>query len=448
MANPKKNNQLREGFYEGFVILAHVLIVPLEAFLLMHEHDSLNLHELLINPTNTIFNTINPDRTPEQDPFFVLASSAVTMSALSYVGRAIDYANAGVIDEQEPIHSEVRDNNQEYLDRELNKNKYRNCFVVVALLAGLASGIAFAVIFLVSGGFGIAMWLTALMAIFSMMSALAGLGSRFGQVIDRWRMGTDMADNDFYTQENSVGWGLLHVNRNYELAIILSLALSVLPVAFLILNASTGNIFEILTLVATAIVLASSLNSGAHYTGRTLDFLFGEVTLFSPLLWLFNTVNNKDSLRYSVPFYERLFNKDVFWDNCNNENLATFVGFAAAITISALMLTAVIGVWMPPFLLALPLALKAPLLTMALMSACCSVPARVGRWLDCRWKTDEAAPVTVLHKIFGREPTPIASVKSLGYQRNGFFGRQTIDYTLLSNSSRYDATSLVPLLTC
>ena len=418
MPKPKNINQLREGFYEGLIILADLLIVPLGVLLLLHNHDALDLDRLAIDPTNTIFNTINPSRTLLQEPLFALTTSATTMSGLSYVGRAMDYAYALIIDDLNksrhavykksdntsdlsPVDPDEWINLQIYIDREINKNKYRNALVVITLIVGLAVGITFAVLFLSSGGLGMAMWLTAIMAVLTMFSAFAGLGSRIGQVIDRLSAGINKAEHDVDTMDYSFAWGLLHLNHNYELAIIVSLVLSALPLVFLVLNAATANVLQILTLIVTAVVLVSALNSGAHYTGRTLDFLFGEVTLLSPLLWL---ASDQDSLDHSESFYERLFSANMFWKNCNNENIATVLGFIVAITVSVLVLS--FGIWMPPFLMTLPFILQAPLFTMVMVSACCGIPARIGRWLDRRWETDETQPVTVLHWLFDKDPSP------------------------------------------
>lgn len=356
---------------EKAILLAQILAIPLDGLLLIYGNDTFDHADFDLSIDGTIFNTINPARTDIQQAIFGITSTAALLSAADYMGRPLNYWEALELEKikRSPLTRDLQDL---FID-EIQKYPRRGKATLFGVICGLILGTTIALLFFLSGGITVYVGLIATMAILSLVGSCGGLASRTGQVADRisWK------------KDNSL-------NRNYELSIIVSLLLCAIPLTFLMLNLLTGNIFGILTLVATAVILVATTNSGAHFIGRSLDFLSNERTLLTPFLWKMEEKNK----RYNPSF----------WARCTNENLGTTAGFFIGLGLGIALV--LLGIWMPPFLLALPFFLQAPLMVTTAISVCCAFTARVGRILDRALKTDTHHAKTLLHVLFDQPPSP------------------------------------------
>jgi hypothetical protein len=376
------------GFYEWFILIAEIVVIPLDLFLFSHSQNSADLKQEadLKDTVSQLFNSVYHDPRSDLQNFIVgTVMGATTVSTASYLGRCADYSRTS---QNEEIKEEIK--------QELNKWKNRNRATFIGLWLGLVLGIVMsAVFFLPALGFTLEAVLTLLMGTVGLMSACGGLSSRLGQTVDRFSGETQPEQNRL--TKLLTGFSRF---RNYELSIIFSLVLSIIPITFLLLSAPLVSVLQILTFITTAIVLASSLNSGAHYLGRVVDFFTNEKTLISAIKSLF--------VKGSSPQPSK------FWERCKNEELAVAVGLGLGILAGIVIVC--LGLWAPPFLLALPLVLKAPLIVIAIASAGSRLAMGIGRSFDKLWLDNENKPRTLLHVWFKKgaqnEPKMCAGLES------------------------------------
>jgi hypothetical protein len=356
----------RFGFYEWFILIAEIVVTPLNLFLFSHAQNSADLKQDtdLKDTVSQLFNSVYHDPRSDLQNFIAgTVFGATTISTASYMGRCADYYH----------HSRLN----EEVEQELNKWKNRNKAICIGLLLGFVLGIVMSAVFLLPAlGFTLEAVLTVLMGTIGLMSACGGLSSRLGQTADRFSGETQSEQNRL----TKLLTGLSRL-RNYELSIIFSLVLSIIPITFLLLSAPLVSVLQILTFVTTAIVLASSLNSGAHYIGRVVDFFTNEKTLISAIKSLFVKDGSPQPSK--------------FWERCKNEELAVAIGLGLGIIAGIVVVC--LGLWAPPFLLALPLVLKAPLIVIAIASACSRLAMGIGRSFDKLWLDNDNKPRTLLH---------------------------------------------------
>lgn len=342
------------------IILGLVMSIPLNVLLHLHGSDNFDLEEML---DGSLFNAIS-DRDIFPEALFDFACLCTAVSAFRYTGRALDIGT----DEKTLLHPLVTDVPGEI--SELRGKKHRNRATVLGVFLALMLSIALAVILALTGAWSFALFLTFIVGSLVLLSGCSGLFSRLGQVVDR------------AAQHKTL-------NRNYELSIIISAVLSIIPMVFMIVHAIATSAtlltpLGIFTLACTCLVLMSNMTSGSHYLGLSLDFLTNDKSLF---FWL----NKKETK-----------NNSHWIDRCNNEKLATTVGIVIGIALGITLLS--LGICMPAFLAGLPLLLKAPLVIMLTMNMCTSLAANIGRVIDRLLTSKTHQPKTLLHVLLGRHP--------------------------------------------
>lgn len=383
--------------FDMAIILALIMSIPLNVLLHLHGADDFDLEELL---DSTLFNAI-ADRDVFPEALFDFATACTTLSAFRYAGRAVDV----LTDEKTLLEPFIADIPGEI--NELRGKKRRNRATVAGAVLAIFMTIALAIILSLTGAWSIALVLTFVVGGLVLLSACAGLLSRLGQVADR------------IAQHKSV-------NRNYELSIIFSAALTIIPIVFLILNVASALMtpLGIFTLGCSCLVLLSGITSASHYLGLSLDFLTNDRSIFA---WF---TKNKPATTLTL------------MDRCNNEKLATTIGIVVGLAIGVTLLA--LGICMPAFLLALPLALKAPLIILLTMNMCASLAANIGRIVDRLLTTRKTQPTTLLHILLNKQPTTTDLKQELLDQRQSSEGPQLLlkprKYATWSHNKQFSNT--------
>jgi len=334
----KRLRRLRN--YDIAILVASLLGISLAVLLnIMGAH---SIDEL----ANTLLNFLT-ERQGLVEALFDFGILAMSVSALSYLGRCVDL----MTQENTFFHSLVPAQltaTDKKLKKEFNDQFYRNYGSVLGVGIALAFSVALLVLLLLNG-FNVAIFLTILTGTILFIGAISGLFSRLGQVADYYHINKT-------------------VNHNYELAILTSFVLSVIPCIMLGLSCTVCSPLSIFILVATMVVLISNLTSIGHYIGRSLDYFTDNRSLL-----FFKSQKPKIQL-------EKRY-----------ENIATAIGLGMGLVLGVTIVA--LGICMPAFLLALPVLLKTPLIVLLSMNMCTSIAARIGRILDRVYSIEETTEV-------------------------------------------------------
>lgn len=310
-----------------------------------------------------------------------ISISSAVGSAATYMGRGVDRIRGYKTPWNDRLLISDKHSKKEFHD-----NLLRDYGTIAGIIAGFAIGVPVAVLLFLYGGWMFILALTVFTAAMSIIRSTAGLGSRIMQLADKIR-------------RKKYG----DLLKNYESSIFLSLFLGAVPLIIMGVSGGLGSgVFDIISFAITSIILLSTINSGAHYIGRLLDFIDERYSLgwlfIAPVLEWFGA----DLSKYKS---EGAWDKSKTWkqnfiERCTNEQLANVAGLLIGLVVGILAVT-VLSIFTPSVMLVIPgfLALKYCLTVFGLMNTFASISIRFGRAIDRIYSTDEEKAPTFLHGI-------------------------------------------------